>query len=70
MKIGSNCFLVNCDLAKTERRMCKVLAIVENSRYDYIIAPVDNEKHYISVLSNSVRSPKAGEVKARVRLFD
>ena len=70
MNIGSNCILTNCDLAKTMRKLCKVVAINENGYYKYIIAPHDEPKFLISALESSVRPPKSGEVKAMARLFD
>lgn len=70
MKLGSNCFLINCDLALTMRKMCKVIAINETGHYKYIIAPHDNLTYLISARENNVRSPKTGEVQALTRLFD
>lgn len=70
MKIGSNCFLINCDLALTMRKMCKVVAINESGYYKFIIAPHDDPKFLMSALDSCVRIPKVGEVKALTRLFD
>ena len=70
MKLGSNCILINCDLARTMRKLCKVVAINEGGFYKYIIAPHDEPYFLISARDNCVRAPKAGEVKALTRLFD
>ena len=70
MKPGSNCILINCDLARTMRKLCKIVAINEDGFYKYIIAPHDEPNFLISARENYVRAPKAGEVKALTRLFD
>lgn len=67
MKIGSNCFLVNCDKAKTMRNIC---TLIDDTGYHWIVSVQSNpiEKYY--VLPQHLRPPKAGEVQAGVRLFD
>lgn len=70
MKLNSNCFLINCDLALTMRKICRVVAINESGHYRYIIEPQDQPGYLISALENNIRSPKSGEVVAQTRLFD
>ena len=70
MKLDSNCFLINCDLAKTMKKICKVVGINEHGFYKYLIAPIDDPTFVISARDNCVRSPKRGEVEAGYRLFD
>jgi len=50
MKLGSNCFLINCDLALTMRKICRVVAINEYGHYRYIIEPQDQPRYLISAL--------------------
>ena len=70
MKLGSNCFLVNCDLALTMRKMCTVVGINESGYYKYLISPIDNPKTVYSALENCIRSPKKGKATKGVRIFD
>ena len=70
MKLGSNCILINCDLARTMRKLCKVVAINEDGFYKYIIAPHDEPNFLISARDICVRAPKRGEVEQQKRLYD
>lgn len=70
MNINSNCFLINCDLAKTMRKMCKVVEVREGAYHKYIVVPHDEPNNFIAVREGDLRAPKAGEVKSLVRLFN
>lgn len=70
MKIGSNCFLIRCDLARSMREICTVLEFKEGEVYPYIIAPKSRPDYKIQARFNNVRNPKRGEVDAGYRLFD
>lgn len=69
MKIGSKCFLVNCELALTMRKICTVIGINESGYYKYLISPIDETEKVYSALENCVRTPKKGEVEKGYRLF-
>lgn len=67
MKIGSNCFIVNCDLALTMKKMCVVEAC--GGFYYTVHLKEDSTKKFFAN-PNNIRAPKNGEVKSGVRLFD
>lgn len=70
MKLDSNCFLINCDLALTMRKMCKVVEVNPSGYYDFVVSPYDGLSVKIGVLANQIRKPKQGEVEKLTRLFN
>ena len=67
MNPGSNCFLIKCEKANTMKKIC---TLVDNTGDYWIIAVKDNPSEKYFALPHHVRSPKAGEVIAGVRLYD
>lgn len=63
MRIGSNCFIVRCDIARTMRKLCK---LIEKGPIYYIVCAKDdpNEKYF--VLPNHLRSPIDDETNTRL----
>ena len=70
MKIGSNCFLIRCDLARSMREICTVLEFKEGDVYPYIVAPKSRPDYKIQARLEQVRKPKQGEVQQGRRLYD
>ena len=67
MNLNANCFLIKCEKAKTMKKIC---TLVDNTSNYWIIAVKDNPSEKYFALPHHVRSPKAGEVIAGVRLYD
>lgn len=67
MNLDSNCFLINCEKAKTMKKIC---TLFDKSGSHWIVAVKDNPGEKYFALPHHVRAPKKGEVTAGVRLFD
>lgn len=67
MKIGSNCFLIKCEVSRTMKDIC---TLVSKGDIHWIVEVKSNPKEKYYALPHHIRAPKNGEVKAGVRLFD
>jgi len=65
VRIGSNCFIIRCDISKTMKRACK---LVEKGNIYYIVSTKDDPSEKYFVLPNHLRAPLDGETN--VRLFE